>query len=258
MKKTTFIKSLASLLTLLCLLLCGCGNAAENSTPDKSNDISFEESHDKNEEKPSEASAVPAASEESDISEEPEVSDVKPQKETTKIAVFGDSIAYGYGLADRETEAFPFLLTASLRETGKDFECENYAVNGHTSADMQSDISAADGLDESTDIVIISIGANNLLGTAIATFSAVASSDPRFSPLLDGSASPDQLIAILSQMGDALKEAFTSDPFKVSALTGIAQLRADIPSFISQIRAQRHPMQSCIISKFTTPTKASR
>ena len=103
---------------------------------------------------------------------------------------------------------------------------------------MQSDISAADGLDESTDIVIISIGANNLLGTAIATFSAVASSDPRFSPLLDGSASPDQLIAILSQMGDALKEAFTSDTFKVSALTGIAQLRADIPSFISQIRAK--------------------
>ena len=92
MKKPTFIKSLASLLTLLCLLLCGCGNKAENSTPDKSNDISFEESHDKNEEKPSETSAVLAASEESDISEEPEVSDVKPQKETTKIAVFGDSI----------------------------------------------------------------------------------------------------------------------------------------------------------------------
>ena len=39
-------------------------------------------------------------------------------------------------------------------------------------------------------------------------------------------------------MSDALKEAFTSDAFKAAALTGIAQLRADIPSFISQIRAK--------------------
>lgn len=82
---------------LPCLLLCSCGNAAGHGVSDKSNDksddVSFEGLYGGSDEASSAASEITAAAEESGISEEPEVSDVKPKKETTKIAVSGDSTA---------------------------------------------------------------------------------------------------------------------------------------------------------------------
>jgi lysophospholipase L1-like esterase len=80
-----------------------------------------------------------------------------------KIACIGDSITYGSGLSDRETQSYPAVLGSLL---GDDFEVRNYGVSGTTML-RQGDYpywnasAFTDSTDWNPDIVIIMLGTND-------------------------------------------------------------------------------------------------
>lgn len=51
----------------------------------------------------------------------------------------GDSITYGYGLADHVTDGWPYKLAALLADAGLDFTLYNSGVSSQTVADMNAD-----------------------------------------------------------------------------------------------------------------------
>lgn len=192
----------------VCSLLASCGQAAD---PDESFDATSSDAE--YSEFFEERSAAQAATEQSSIYND-DITD------TNEIVVLGDSIAYGYGLEDREAEAFPFIVSRALSSGNAVFSCRNYAVNGHASGDMLADIETAEELDESTDIVFISVGGNNLLGIAADIVYELAAS---YREASDTSTSS----GIISE--PALLD---------SAAEGIEKLRHDIPLFIAAIKAK--------------------
>ena len=75
------------------------------------------------------------------------------------IVVLGDSLVAGYQL--RTGEAFPEVLQAKLRASGRNVDISNAGVSGDTAADglARMDWSIPDG----TDLVIVELGANDML-----------------------------------------------------------------------------------------------
>lgn len=84
----------------------------------------------------------------------------------------GDSIAYGYGLIDFDNERYSALIEEALSDKVEAFTDFNYAVNGDTSGNLIELIKSG-GAPElcHADLITISIGANNVLGTSIAKLS---------------------------------------------------------------------------------------
>jgi len=81
------------------------------------------------------------------------------QAAQTRVVAFGDSLSAGYELA--EAEAFPAQLQRALIAKGLDVVVNNASVSGETASD------GAERLDwsvpEGTDLVILELGANDML-----------------------------------------------------------------------------------------------
>lgn len=88
-----------------------------------------------------------------------------PEPVVKELVTLGDSISYGYGLQNPETERYSALLTKALSEKDdviwKDY---NYAVSGDRSTDLLNILknNTAEKLPDA-DAVVICIGGNNLL-----------------------------------------------------------------------------------------------
>ena len=50
-------------------------------------------------------------------------------RERIKVACVGNSVTYGYGLENRETESYPSRLQALL---GEEYDVRNFGHSGHT------------------------------------------------------------------------------------------------------------------------------
>ena len=74
-----------------------------------------------------------------------------------RIAVIGDSLTAGYGLAP--ADAFPVGLEAALRAAGRDVEVLNAGVSGDTTAGGRARIDWL--LADAPDAVIVELGAND-------------------------------------------------------------------------------------------------
>jgi acyl-CoA thioesterase-1 len=77
----------------------------------------------------------------------------------TVIAVLGDSLASGFGLATNE--AFPARLEAALRTAGEDVRVINAGVSGDTSAGGLARLDWV--LGDQPDIVLVELGSNDSL-----------------------------------------------------------------------------------------------
>ncbi len=80
-----------------------------------------------------------------------------------KVATVGDSLTYGYGLENREKDAYPSVLSEKL---GSHYQVSNFGLSGRSlqsTADFPyfNEKNAQLSLDSEADIVIIMIGSND-------------------------------------------------------------------------------------------------
>ncbi|HEL9627949.1 TPA: esterase [Streptococcus suis] len=80
-----------------------------------------------------------------------------------KVATVGDSLTYGYGLENREKDAYPSVLSEKL---GSHYQVSNFGLSGRSlqsTADFPyfNEKNARLSLDSEADIVIIMIGSND-------------------------------------------------------------------------------------------------
>jgi acyl-CoA thioesterase-1 len=79
--------------------------------------------------------------------------------EPVKLAILGDSLAAGYGLAP--AQAFPTRLQAALKEKGRNVTVINHGVSGDTTAGGLERIDWMMG--DKPDIVMVELGGNDML-----------------------------------------------------------------------------------------------
>ena len=87
-------------------------------------------------------------------------SEKKTQIKLEKILLFGDSLMSGYGLP--EEDHLSIILEKSLKSEGYQIQVFNGSVSGDTSLDGLDRIED-ELLDESYDLIIIGLGANDML-----------------------------------------------------------------------------------------------
>ena len=79
--------------------------------------------------------------------------------EPVKLAILGDSLAAGYGLAP--AQAFPTRLQAALKDKGRNVTVINHGVSGDTTAGGVERVDWM--LADKPDIVLVELGANDAL-----------------------------------------------------------------------------------------------
>ena len=87
-------------------------------------------------------------------------SEKKSQIKLEKVLLFGDSLMSGYGLP--EEDHLSVILEKSLKSEGYEIQVFNGSVSGNTSLDGLDRIEG-ELLDESYDLIIIGLGANDML-----------------------------------------------------------------------------------------------
>ena len=185
-------------LTVLCLALCALAAGCEF-------DINVSVDIDEQ--------SLPAAESENESAGE----DLPPQTDGLTsddvVVFFGDSIAAGYGLADEENERYSSLIAAK-------YGCEvyNYAVSGDDGADLLALLAEGncEQLENAT-VIVLSIGANNVLKAAYALV-------PYFESLQNGTAQGNlDVTEVMSEVAQGI------DRFKTELPQIIASLRAVNP-----------------------------
>ena len=87
-------------------------------------------------------------------------SEKKSQIKIEKVLLFGDSLMSGYGLPEEDN--LSVILEKSLKSEGYEIQVFNGSVSGNTSLDGLNRIED-ELLDESYDLIIIGLGANDML-----------------------------------------------------------------------------------------------
>ena len=185
-------------LTVLCLALCALAAGCEF-------DINVSVDIDEQ--------SLPAAESENESAGE----DLPPQADGLTsddvVVFFGDSIAAGYGLADEENERYSSLIAAK-------YGCVvyNYAVSGDDGKDLLELLAegSCEQLENAT-VIVLSIGANNVLKAAYALV-------PYFESLQNGTAQGNlDVTEVMSEVAQGI------DRFKTELPQIIASLRAVNP-----------------------------
>ena len=81
--------------------------------------------------------------------------------DTVRVAVLGNSLAAGYGLARPSREAFPALVQAACDSLGWPVRVVNHGVSGATTASGLARLDAV--LRESVDVLVVELGGNDAL-----------------------------------------------------------------------------------------------
>lgn len=138
-----------------------------------------------------------------------------PEKNIT-LVVLGDSIAAGQSLQKPEEQRYSRLVAQTVRESGVGCEEINYALNGLDSTDVLTALQGGEYPAVSrADVILLSVGANNLLRTAMDFFRGNLTS---FLSVSQGTSLPDYT-------------AFLND-----VQAGIAQFEQDLPELLAKIR----------------------
>lgn len=102
----------------------------------------------------------------------------------TKYVAMGDSIAYGYGLSNRDTQSYAQIVRSKLNIPTSNFQ--NIAISGMTCKEYYERITTDSSYQnsiKSADLITVSIGSNELLGiaiSAVASVTGISSNDANF------------------------------------------------------------------------------
>lgn len=159
------------------------------------------------------------------------VSAAEPMPAAGGYVALGDSIAYGYGLSDKN-ESYPSLVAAGLGT-----EVANYAVNGMTSGglltalkNMEQDGAGLARL-KNAFLITVSIGSNDLLSKLSGAWVMLS----------DDAASYAALEAML-----------TSDDSMASFASGVEAYRANLPEIYEALR-EINPTARIVMTEFYNP-----
>ena len=198
----------------------------------------------------------------SQTASEPEVSEPSQQSEpeaessedvqtggSINIVVLGDSIARGYGLADYEHERYSALLADMLKERYDEVNIANYGIDGQTGREL-ADSLASDPPAElaNADVVIVSIGGNNVLTRLSELFSvsdmfnentANALKEYFANMLAADAAGKSKFESAASLLNDILKKvdsAFEGEEFASLISDAASRLREELPAIVSAVK----------------------
>ena len=150
------------------------------------------------------------------------------------MVVFGDSIAHGYGLDDKLKTRYSALLTDRFSSLPVPFTETNYAVDGATSEDMLNLLNNNPSELKNADLVVISIGANNILRYSYQFLGMFASGET------------EKALAIIN-----------SEEFLNNIASGIEKLGTDIPLLIGKIR-ESAPDADIVFQTIYNPYKGAK
>ena len=149
--------------------------------------------------------------------------------ETPSYVALGDSITTGYGLTNKETEAFPVLIAG---ETGTTLT--NLAEDGETSASLQTKLQTNESVKTAVagaDVITITIGGNDLMN---ALYAYLADEDPKLG-------TPDEIADKFSNGSftgnlSSLIEYIISFPDSENYTTALQNFESNLKAIISQIK----------------------
>ncbi len=162
------------------LLLTGCADSAAGGKTDSTP-----------------ATTAPSA-------ESPAVTTEPALPEERSLVTLGDSIAFGYGMEDPDTERYSAIVSAALSERdGISWHDYNYALSGDDSSDLlwRLDRGRAKFL-PSSDIIILNIGSNNLLGV----YSDFIKDKIDYEDIDMDSLTDEQIMQLQTELEDALAD----------------------------------------------------
>ena len=156
-----------------------------------------------------------------------------------KMLLLGDSITYGYGLEGQSTS--PRLYGNLLRDhLGiRAADCKNAAVNGDTSSDLLARVSAMSSDIKNADLIVITIGGNDLLGMLWEAANKV----------LDGKfESTAQILDIMEneELSKALMAHLTTE--KINSV--MAKYAVNLAAIISFIRSNNDEAEVILLTQY--------
>lgn len=257
----SFVASILVLTSLLWLSSCGADVEGESSA---GNSVSFDELACEENSKTLSDTGEPFTVCENSLSEK---ADAYGKVDYFNVVALGDSIARGYGLVDPEKECFPWVLTELLGESlGNKTGYLNYAVDGHKTSELLEllEHGAISGI-ENADLVVISIGANNILSVFTDTLMSFFEKNDIKTEGLVGSAAfrlDESAENENSSVSDEDVQSFfaelnallVSEKFENEMADGIKALKSELPKILDNV-FQKNPDVSVDLMTLYNPFK---
>ena len=173
---------------------------------------------------------------------------------STNYLALGDSIGYGYGLADRDTESYAEIVRSKLNIPKNNFK--NLSVSGMTCGEFYQKIQTSEYTSSirNANMITVSIGSNELLGIAIEGISSVTGvdrNDPDFTNKVQQVFKNANILKKLT-LTDNLYLFFTSNETKAKIEASIAAYEESWNNSISYIK-NINPNVSIIATEFYNP-----
>lgn len=168
--------------------------------------------------------------------------------------VLGDSIAYGYGLSNKEVDSYAAKVKDKYNIKSQNFK--NLAVSGMTCAEFYVKIQENEYTQaiKSSELITISIGSNELLGIvtqAISEVTGIPSNDPAFMTKAQD-AFLNASILKKGQMLTAIYNFFTSEETKVTIENAIKTYQDNWAKSIAYIKTI-NPNAVIVATEFYNP-----
>lgn len=168
----------------------------------------------------------------------------EPEKiqKNLKLVALGDSIPRGYGLDNPGLKCFPSQVAKKLKEIYSDVDLTNYAIDGITSSELLELMQkGGTPLVKNADIVIVCIGANNVLPYAFELIyednANVADLFSEYGKYFLGNKEDTSVPDALSDYFDSINSRAESSEFMSKIEAGAKLLSSDIPKIVDEIRS---------------------
>lgn len=175
----------------------------------------------------------------------------EPESNRKRMVILGDSISAGYGLDDTDSERYGVLLREKLNEDAGAmlWEENNYAISGDDSSDLlyRLEVGRAVRL-PSADIIIICIGANNMLG-AYTDYAQELLGDRDIESLAEMEES--ELDALEQELIEQAENDTEAEAKLEAAIDkGLEQLKSDLEGIYSYIRERNETAEIYVMNVY--------
>ena len=175
-------------------------------------------------------------------------------KQFTKYLALGDSIAYGYGLSNKDTESYSAIVKSKYNIPDSNFQ--NMAVSGMTCAEFYQEIQKDNYTQaiKNVDLISVSIGSNEILElatSALSDITGIPANDPAFLEKVQ-KAFINASVTEKARMLAAIYSFFTSEETKVKIDEGVSSYETNWRNSVNYIKSI-NPDVTLIATEFYNP-----